>query len=122
MFMEDQEGTIYDNKYVVVKREDARYYSMHEHIPEGNWIKDAIVIRRQDAFAASALDTYCDSIMVTVHAMEQMLKDIPMDDLSDEALMHVNMLHVKIKRLRDIANYFGRQAEQSRADGGRLPD
>ena len=66
---------------------------------------DAVVIRLKDPFAATALYTYCNTIMSFMELMEDTMTE-------DER-----------QRMLDIADYFHDQAGQSeKIKGKRLPD
>lgn len=96
-----------NGKYVTFKADEFRdWYQTVESkggtVPMA--VDDAVVIRRQDAFAAPALQTYASSIALTARL------------LSD------NGQELAAKRLRGIADYFNEQAEIAMQDGGKLPD
>lgn len=103
-----------DEKFVVFKRDEfERWASRAVHqlgldvplIPLA--VDDAVVIRRQDMFAASALDTYADSIAVAISVMGMCSDD------------NVNGT---VSRLQRIADYFRAQAELARDTHGKVPD
>lgn len=103
-----------DEKFVVFKRDEFESwasravptFSMEVPVlPRG--VDDAVVIRRQDMFAASALDTYADSISVAISVMGMCSDD------------NVNGT---VSRLQRIADYFRAQAELARDTHGKVPD
>lgn len=72
---------------------------------DGTLVDDAVVIRLKDPFAATALFTYCNTILSFVELLE--------DQMSDE----------DHQRMIDIADYFHQQACVSqKIDNKRLPD
>lgn len=96
-----------DEKYVVFKKSEldkwladvGRDWMMPQRV------MDAVVIRRQDMFAAPALEAYSNAMMCAVEALREA---VPFDD--------------RWERLRDIADYFHQQAEVSYMQARKLPD
>jgi hypothetical protein len=77
-------------------------------VEDGSVVDDAVVIRLKDPFAATALYTYCNTIMSFVELLEEHADNFKEDD------------H---QRLLDIADYFHGQAmESERIKGKKLPD
>lgn len=68
-------------------------------------VPDAVVIRRQDIFAAPALEAYANAITCVIDVLSNQ---------SDPS--------GKTKDLRDIADYFHEQAEKSYDGTRKLPD
>ena len=117
---------IRDEKYIVFKRDDWEAFLGEDlpavedlSVPEP--IEDAVVIRRQDLFAASALDAYSDSIGVSIDVAESLRSRI-LAAAKGRAPDEVRHLDDALKRLRGIRDYFKAQADQARADGGKIPD
>jgi hypothetical protein len=74
-------------------------------VDDGSLVDDAVVIRLKDPFAATALFTYCNTIMSFLELME---------DTMDEG---------EHQRMLDVADYFHQQAcESQKIKGKRLPD
>lgn len=74
------------------------------------WLRDAVVIRRQDLFAAPALDTYANSITI---AIDVLTKCQPGGEDDTDV----------VKRLQEVADYFHEQAQKSwETQGRKLPD
>lgn len=70
-------------------------------------IPDAVVIRRQDIFAAPALESYANSVLVAIDILKA-------NKLNDQG---------PINALQEVADYFHEQAEASRErDDRKLPD
>jgi hypothetical protein len=91
-------------KYVVFKREDWPWPNTGEHVSPQP-LDDAVVIRLKDPFAATALFTYCNTIMSSLELLE--------DFISEE----------DYQRMLNIADYFHQQAMASeKIKGKRLPD
>lgn len=90
-----------DDKYIVFKRTElieALRGGAFGPLPE---IHDAVVIRRQDLFAAPALATYAACIAIArLTATDEVVR----------------------KSLLDVADYFQRQSELAAAEGWKLPD
>lgn len=107
-----------DDKYIVFKREVFEEMLKHfpAHIHEGEFppVDDAVVIRRQDLFAPPALDAYANAIDVAISLtpyaeMENLDVDVP------EAFR-------RVLRLREVADYFHRQAVLAWDAERKLPD
>lgn len=96
-----------DAKYVVFKRDEFEEWSdgRYDFLP--GRVCDAVVIRRQDMFAASALDTYADSISVAISVMR---------------LCRDGEVGEQVKRLQGIADYFREQAYAARDTFTKIPD
>lgn len=95
-------------KYVVLKRESVTHTSLHSgglsSFFPSSIITDAVVIRLQDVFAASALAAYGDAILTTMEVMGEIGMTIP-------------------SQLIEIADYFHTQALAARMLPKRkLPD
>jgi len=89
-------------KYVVFKLEDYQNPGDRRIAP----LDDAVVIRLKDPFAATALYTYCNTIM-------SMLELLPEEYLSE----------AENQRMLDIADYFhGKAMDSEKIKGKRLPD
>ena len=98
-----------DEKYVTFKREDI--YTFLRTVPAHQQmifdglgereLPDAVVIRRQDLFAAPALDTYASMIAMVA------------GNISDPD---------QSKELLAIADYFADQARLAHEEGKKLPD
>ena len=105
-----------DEKYIVLKTEDFEEYRRLEAQNTGvnvkpGWltqkrIMDAVVIRKQDLFAAAALHTYASSISIAISIIEQ----------RDPEGWHL------VNRLRDIADYFHEAAVEAEETGHKVPD
>lgn len=103
-----------DRKYVVFKAEDwdeviakdpdlsGLYQTMLKKI-ERYAIDDAVVIRRQDAFASAALHTYANSMMISAKTIGELAPSTR-------------------DRLLSIADYFHEQAVLSDDSTHKLPD
>jgi hypothetical protein len=106
-----------DSKYVVFHREYHRQWM--DEWPEVNpeeeprEIEDAVVIRRQDVFAASALFSYANSIRTATEIME-MERAARGGDRTD--------LDEMVDRLNEIADYFVGQAELASKSASKIPD
>lgn len=96
-----------DAKYVVFKRNEFESWSdgRYDFLP--GRVCDAVVIRRQDMFAASALDTYADSISVAISVMR---------------LCNDGKVNGEARRLQQIADYFRAQADAARDTFTKVPD
>jgi hypothetical protein len=99
-----------DNKYVVFKRDEFRdwFCTVGDHSHGVNVLKaveDAVVIRRQDAFAPPALDAYANAITVALELIKEGVTSNP-----------------KAVALRDIADYFHQQAALAWSVERKLPD
>ena len=97
-----------DAKYLVYKQEEMTNWvegnlAIAQSIPAA--LDDAVVIRLKDPFAATALYTYCNTIMSFMELME--------DTMTEE----------ERQRMLDIADYFAaKAAESAKVVGKRLPD
>jgi hypothetical protein len=93
----------HDDKYITFRRED--FYRNLSGLPvqlfDGIEIRDAVVIRRQDYFATSALAGYAASIAIAAK-----MTDDPQRKLE----------------LMDVADYFQRQSELAAEEGWKTPD
>ena len=91
-------------KYVVFKLDEWRGIVEPSTYPQP--VNDAVVIRLKDPFAATALYTYCNTIM-------SMLELLPEEYLSE----------AENQRMLDIADYFhGKAMDSEKIKGKRLPD
>ncbi len=91
-----------DDKYVVFKKEDwDTAYVAGDMRP----LDDAVVIRRQDIFAAPAFFEYAGQIRTTIEIMKQ------------EGCWFEQNHH-----LEDIADYFMQQGEEAMRSERKLPD
>lgn len=104
-----------DDKYITFKREDfLNFFTLRSHgidledMPSP--IEDAVVIRRQDIFSAPALEAYANSILATVDAAAS-FAEVPTAEIQ-----------AKLKKLRDIADYFHDQASEAWLTVRKLPD
>ena len=105
-----------NEKYVVFKREDweaaraavAAGYEAVEvvHGLELEEVQDAVVIRRQDVFAAPALDAYANSIRVALEA----------------DVMMTSEANPRRKALERTADYFHEQAVLAWETDRKVPD
>ena len=101
MVTPDEEET----KYVVFKLEDYQQAQGNLVGAVPTPLDDAVVIRLKDPFAATALFTYCNTIMSLLELME--------GSISEE----------DYTRMLNIADYFHSQAlESEKIKGKRLPD
>jgi hypothetical protein len=97
-------------KYLIFKQEEMTDWvesnlAIAQTIPAA--LDDAVVIRLKDPFAATALFTYCNTIMSFLELLESL------EVISE--LEHQSLL--------DIADYFHSQAlESEKIKGKRLPD
>ena len=99
-----------DKKYVVFKRgTDPGEWSergglyLEDLVP----IEDAVVIRRQDAFAPPALDAYANAILTSLQL---------------DLVVNGGNKHPAVMRLREIADYFHDQAVAAWHTTRKLPD
>lgn len=91
-------------KYVVFKIEDWKTFGGEEWMG-AKPLDDAVVIRLKDPFAATALYTYCNTIMSFIELLD--------DTMSENDR----------QRMLDVADYFHGQAmESEKIKGKRLPD
>lgn len=100
-----------NDKYVVLKKEDFDRMLGKLELPGGSSIaeeaqahlvKDAVVIRRQDRFAASAFDTYSSQILGYLEIAEDM--------------------GIYDPELEALADFFADQAHLARQGERKLPD
>lgn len=102
-----------DSKYVVFKREEWEREAAG-HFPEP--VPDAVVIRRQDAFAPPALDAYANSMLTVVETMVEIVKGLPEGEARTR-------LQTQIDALNETSHYFHEQAVASwEQDDRKLPD
>lgn len=94
-----------NEKYIVFKRDEWDAAPHRIDVSEPKEIEDAVVIRRQDAFAPPALDAYANAITV---ALELMTYAITQCEQSEQ--------------LKDIADYFHQQAKMSWEANRKIPD
>jgi hypothetical protein len=104
----------HDDKYVVIKQDDwRRFLDLHGgasamELPPV--VPDAVVMRRQDRFAAGAFDAYADQIISLLDLYEDHLSEypIPPERFNPESL-------------RGVADYFRDQAHASRQGTTKAP-
>ena len=91
-----------DTKYIVFKRDD-EFLAALERSPSFQHlvVEDAVVIRRQDKFASTALATYA----MTISMVAQTTPD-----------------EVLAQRLLRVADYFQQQSEAAAEQGYKFPD
>ena len=94
----------HDDKYLVFNR--AQFMERMTGLPvhpllDHIEIKDAVVIRRQDRFASSALAGYANAIALVI-------------SLTDDDKLRDELLHV--------SDYFQRQSELAAEEGWKTPD
>lgn len=100
-----------DDKYIVFKREDwedlpneiRNLYKSNLEEMERHAVPDAVVIRRQDAFASCALHTYANSMMISARTIGELAPSTR-------------------DRLQGIADYFHQQAVIADDTVSKLPD
>jgi hypothetical protein len=96
------EPLIQDEKYVVFKRDDIiSVTDGYVTFATDKVLEDAVVIRRQDKFASTALATYATTIAMVAQTTP------------DEVLA---------KRLLNVADYFQQQSEAAADQGYKFPD
>lgn len=88
-----------DDKYIVFKK------SEWEREKYCTPVEDAVVIRRQDAFAPPALDAYANAIQCVIEVLCNGMKPSG-----------------KTEQLQGIADYFHDQAAKSWSEQRKLPD
>lgn len=99
-----------DSKYMTFKRDELEKWMANNPSPGlPSPVPDAVVIRRQDAFAPPALDAYANAIMCVIEVLSPMSAE-------DEAL------YDKLGDLQDISDYFHAQASVSWDAERKLPD
>lgn len=116
--MEEHDEMEHGDKYVAFKAEDF-FRALRARDLDGeaiiralapHMLDDAVIIRRQDRFAAGAFDTYADQILALVELSE----DHPLIDLLPPS--------TKTSLLR-LADFFRDQAHLSRTESSRkLPN
>lgn len=98
-----------DDKYVVFKRDEFNEWldgdRKDRDLPR--YLDDAVVIRRQDVFAAPALDAYANCISAAVQVMK---------------LGGTEYSNGQARRLQNVADYFQAQAEAAREVLPKIPD
>jgi hypothetical protein len=108
-----------DGKYRVLKTEEWEKYREDVSISmdpdyimpdDPPFLDDCVVIRRQDVFAAPALDAYANAITVAISVMEA--------SYGPEDIQPNN-----IQSLRNLADFFHEEAEKAwHENGKKLPD
>jgi hypothetical protein len=108
-------------KYVIFKIEDWNSWldrdSNWRDTMEGDGpalptaITDGTVIRTQDAFAASGLQSYADSIAVAIDAVQDLVPKPWSPEMAK-----------KVSNMRIAADHFHEQAEIARDTKGKVPD
>lgn len=97
-----------DDKYIVFKRAD--WFGQDGFVPEE--IQDAVVIRKQDIFATSALFAYAGAIRTSIEILEDTLKDNDPEYFS-----------ILAARLNHISDYFMSAGEEaSKHPHRKVPD
>jgi hypothetical protein len=95
-------------KYVVFKREEWEHSIGTDLGAYPIPLDDAVVIRLKDPFAATALYTYCNTIMSMLELMDD--RDASMSEDERQSML-------------DIADYFhGKAMESEKIKDKRLPD
>lgn len=103
------------DKYVVMKRDDferrmsALLLEVDESIVQdirSQALQDAVVIRKKDTFAPSALYTYATSVLTALDVMQDAGR------LTD----------AERGRLQELADFFAGEADHARQIAGRIPD
>lgn len=107
-----------DDKFIVFNREEFNKWLYSEEAKDAlkifpTSLDDAVVIRRQDVFAAPALDAYANSIVAAIEALKVV------KDRSGKMPLSVYMT---VERLQEIADYFHAQANLSWQVERKLPD
>lgn len=113
--------TIDRNKYITFKscEFDKWLEGVHdmdvEQLPLA--LEDAVVIRRQDVFAAPALYAYASTILSCVELMEAVMSPQYLGKVSigDTEPM------VRIDQLRELADFFAGEADTARQVHGKVP-
>jgi hypothetical protein len=103
--------TVQDSKYITFKRADwdqmvkngQLYPESVKRWAEENGLKDSVVIRTRDAFAAAALNTYANSIAISAKVLGELAPSTR-------------------DRLLRVADYFHQRAEEAADQDGKLPD
>jgi hypothetical protein len=102
-----------NDKYMVLKREDVNMMSEESQASLTRLeVDDAVVIRRQDAFAPPALDAYANLITAAIQVSQDFSSHIPGVDQEPPSVI----------RLREIADYFHEQAALAWDTHRKLPD
>lgn len=106
--------TVDPHKYVTFKRDqfsewartqDDRINDVFDLI-----LEDAVVIRKKDTFAPSALYSYATAVQSAIELLEgSQVAGIVVDPSA-------------VDRLRDLADYFAGEADHARQLQGRIPD
>lgn len=108
---------INNDKYVVFRKSefDRMMQALHLEAPasvvnhiRGQALDDAIVIRKKDTFAPTALYAYATGVLSAIEIMENTHSVIPDPGTLDH--------------LRDLADFFASQADDARQLHGRIPD
>ena len=109
-----------DGKYVVFKAKDVEWrggvatHFTNALTPE-QVVRDAVVIRTQDAFAGPALWAYAHSIAQVAKLTREVAKDV-----EDEVA--ATRLERRACQLQDTADYFADRATEASDRDGKLPD
>lgn len=106
-----------DDKYVVFDREKFAVWLANAgsgiDLTGLREIPDAVVIRRQDVFAAPTLFAYANSIRTATEIMEMCRAEVGADR---------SQLDPVADRLNSIADYFVTQAERAAKSASKVPD
>lgn len=109
-----------NEKYVVFKTKDVTWRGNGDDefasITRRQAVDDAEVIRRQDAFARPALETYANSVGTV--AQEMMIAVAGKPDTDPD----IKELRQKAHQLQDIADHFAEAAELAAHGIAKLPD
>ena len=105
-----------DEKYIVFKRAEWDHFmgQLADYAQPGHGLKDpdelpdAVVIRRQDVFAAPALNAYACAIQAGLAVAASAGVSVAAD--------------YRMARLSEIADYFHQQAEASAMTNTKVPD
>lgn len=107
--------TIDRSKYVVFKRDDMIGMLNEAQAPVevtgtllAMRLEDAVVIRKKDIFAASALYSYATAVHSAIELLEVMQAGVVVDE---SVLEH----------LAELADYFAGEADHARQLNGRIP-
>ena len=100
----------YNHKYIVFNREE------YENDTQAQEIPDAVVIRRQDAFAPPALDAYANGIQAVIETFKAIQDQMfdgepPLTEFTDQ-----------LNSLQEKADDFHQQAELAWGTQRKLPD
>lgn len=100
--------TIDPSKYVVFNRaEYEQAFAMSATKPVYYWAKeidDAVVIRKQDAFATAGLSAYANAVITAAEVIAS---------YGD---------HIRANELMEIADFFAAQSDEARSMASKLPD